>query len=100
MVHLEGPLYHLGLLPVSKTGTEAFYAVWTRECGPILASTDPSQVGNFYWEFRWGVKDWTGHYNTSREASTAGRGEMAKARGLADRAGLVAHTKALKFRCT
>jgi len=88
----------LGSAEGSKDWTDAFWRVTTRECGPILASTDPSQVGNFYWEFRWGVKDWTGHYNTSREASTAGRGEMAKARGLADRAGLVAHNKALKFR--
>ena len=85
----------MGLLPVSKTGTEAFYAVWTRECGPILASTDPSQVGNFYWEYRWGMKDWTsGGFNTSREARDAGHREMCKARGLADRAALVAHSRA------
>lgn len=80
------------------TGTDAFFAVWTRERSPILASTDPSQVGKIYWEFRWGVEDWSGDYQTSAEASTAGRRAVAQARGLPDRTALVAHTKALKFR--
>ncbi len=73
---------------------ETFYNVWTRELGPILASTDPSQVGNFYWEYRWGVHDWTGNYPTSAEASTAGRRARAEEQGLPDRRALVAHSKA------
>jgi hypothetical protein len=84
---------------MSLTGTEAFYRVTTRERGPILASTDPSlltsRLGKVYWEYRWGMKDWTsGGFDTEREAMDAGHREMCKARGLPDRRALVAHSKA------